>query len=482
MRRVVFAVLAVAAMLLAAGVANAQRAAGAVELTTVPERQEVEMVVYAAQDLTHITDRRLIELSEGINRVQFDWADTQIDPTSVRLRAADDKGELSVENILFPADRPNALVWLIDSETAGKRLLEVSYFTKGLYWEPAYQAILTPEGDRMSLKGFLQIANGSGEDYPNARISLVVGDLHLVSDEILRLHTVFGGDVAAGEMAAAAPPGAPAAARSKARRAEERVDEIEDMVYDLDDRVAVAGATGVSEHFVYELGARETIEDGWSKQLLSFSAWPVPFEVVHKYSGGKHPTVYLKFKNDEEHELGEAPLAEGAVSIFQRTEDGGLNALADTTMPHTAVGDEAEVELQTDIDVVVESKMMDYKKFRFEFDRNKRPSGYEEERSFRIEIFNTKDRQINLEVTRQFDGVWSIESAQEHEKKSANEVEWKLTVPAGEKTVIEYTVTHKFGTRIGGEAEPAPVEEAALAPQLVSEPRLAAAEKGGVAQ
>ena len=466
MRRVVFAVLVVAATLLAAGVGNAQRAAGAVELTTVPERQEVEMVVYAAQDLTHITDRRLIELSEGINRVQFDWADTQIDPTSVRLRAADEKGELSVENILFPADRENALIWLIESEAAGKRLLEVSYFTKGLYWEPAYQAILRPEGDKMSVKGFLQIANQSGEDYPNARISLVVGDLHLVSDEIMMAEALLS---------------------------EERLDELEDMEYDVDDRaesraakaeapatapapgeygregfgggaiaagerVAVAGATGVSEHFVYQLGVRETIEDGWSKQLLSFRAWPVPFEVIHKYSGGEHPTVYLKFKNDDEHELGEAPLAEGAISVFQRAEGGGLNAIADTTMPHTAVGDEAEVELQRDIDVVVESKMMDYKKFRFEFDRNKRPSGYEEERSFRIEIFNTKDREINLEVTQQFDGVWSIESPQEYEKKTANEVEWKLTVPAGEKTVIEYTVTHKFGTRIQAEAPPAEPE------------------------
>ena len=462
MRRVVFVALAVAAMLLAAGVGNAQRAAGAVELTPVPERQEVEMVVYAAQDLTHITDRRLIELSEGVNRVQFDWADTQIDPTSVRLRAADEKGELSVENILFPADRENALIWLIESEAAGKRLLEVSYFTKGLYWEPAYQAILRPEGDKMSVKGFLQIANQSGEDYPNARISLVVGDLHLVSDEILENQLALGAGLAGpqGLAGPAGPPGAPAPAAEKARRAGEREDALEDMVYDLDDRVAVAGATGVSEHFVYELGARETIEDGWSKQLLSFSAWPVPFEVVHKYSGGEHPTVYLKFRNDEEHVLGEAPLAEGVISLFQRTEGGGLNAIADTTMPHTAVGDEAEVELQDDIDVVVESKMMDYKKFRFEFDRNKRPSGYEEERSFRIEIFNTKDREINLEVTQQFDGVWSIESPQEYEKKTANEVEWKLTVPAGEKMVIEYTVTHKFGTRIQAEAPPAEPEPA----------------------
>jgi hypothetical protein len=464
MRGIVAVALLLGALLLAAGVACAQRAAGAVELTTVPERQEVEMVVYAAQDLTHITDRRLIELAEGVNRVQFDWADTQIDPTSVRLRAADDKGELSVKNILFPADRPNALVWLVESATAGKRLLEVSYFTKGLSWQPTYQAILTPEGDKMSLKGFLRIANNSGEDYPNAQVSLVVGDLHLVSDEILRNQLALGEPLeadrgeakaetrprrATGAVAAAeAPPLAPAGGFGGGMPG----------MAPPAEAVAVAAGAGVSEHFVYQLGTRETIENGWGKQLLSFSAWPVPFEVVHKYAGGKNPTVFLKFKNDKDHQLGSAPLAEGPISIFQRTADGALNAIADTKVPHTAVGDEAEVPLQTDLDVVIEPKLMDYKKLRFDFDQYKRIAGWEEERSFRIEITNSKTTDITLEVKQAFDGVWSITSPQEYEKKSATEVEWRLKVPAGQKAVIEYVLTQKFGTRIqvaeqGGEGQ-----------------------------
>lgn len=469
MRNLVIVLLGLASLLFSLSPVPAQRAAGAVELTTVSERQEVEMVIYAAQDLTHIADRRLMELSKGINRVQFDWADTQIDPTSVRLRAVDGKGGLTVKNILFPADRPNALVWLIDSAAAGKRLLEVSYFTKGLSWEPCYQAIITPEGDRMSLKGFLRITNRSGEDYPNARISLVVGDLHLITDQILQEQAALGRPVGVlkAEMkemekalAEAPRPGAPPPSAGAKRKAAGMGGMAEPA-----EAVAVAGAGGVSEHFVYELGHRETIEDGWSRQLLSFHAWPVTFELVYKYSDGKHPTVYVKFKNDEEHKLGRAPLAEGPLSIFQRAEGGGLNAIANATMPHTAVGDEAEIPIQTDINVVVEKKMTDYKKFRFEFDPDKRPSGYEEERSFRIEITNTNDRDINLEVTQRFEGVWSIESPQKHEKKSANEVQWKLTVPAGQKSVIEYTVTTKFGTRIKAQGQPADAAQAKPEPE-----------------
>jgi len=335
----------------------------------------------------------------------------------------------------------------------------VSYFTKGISWQPAYQAIITPEGDKMSLKGFLQIANNSGEDYPNARISLVVGDLHLVTDQILQEQMALGrpGGILKAEMeevqnarAKARRPAAPAPSAGARKEAPGG-----GALAEATEAVAVAGAGGVSEHFVYELAHRETIKDGWSKRLLSFHAWPVPFELVYKYSDGKHPTAYIKFKNDEEHKLGQTPLAKGRLSIFQRTKSGGLNAVANATMPHTAVGDDAEIPIQTDIDVVVEKKMMDYKKFRFEFDLNKRPSGYEEERSFRIEITNTKDRDINLEVTQRFDGVWSIQSPQKYEKKSANEVQWKLTVPAGQKSVIEYTVTTKFGTRIKAQGQPA---------------------------
>ena len=57
-----------------------------VDLSTVPDRQTVQLTIYNSEDLTLVRETRKVSFKKGVNPLQFSWANTLIDPTSVRLR------------------------------------------------------------------------------------------------------------------------------------------------------------------------------------------------------------------------------------------------------------------------------------------------------------------------------------------------------------------------------------------------------------
>ncbi|MHC4519360.1 MAG: hypothetical protein ACYTAS_12285, partial [Planctomycetota bacterium] len=59
--------------------------ASAIELVVLPRRQDVQLTVYNAADLTLVRERRNLTLKRGWNWLQFMWAQTLIDPTSLTL-------------------------------------------------------------------------------------------------------------------------------------------------------------------------------------------------------------------------------------------------------------------------------------------------------------------------------------------------------------------------------------------------------------
>ena len=54
-----------------------------VDLATVPERRAVQLTIYNSEDLTLVRERRVVTFKKGVNPLQFSWANTLIDPTSV---------------------------------------------------------------------------------------------------------------------------------------------------------------------------------------------------------------------------------------------------------------------------------------------------------------------------------------------------------------------------------------------------------------
>src|SRR5262245_62169227 len=57
-----------------------------VDLSTVPARDSVQLTIYNSEDLTLVRETRKVSFKNGVNPLQFSWANTLIDPTSVQLR------------------------------------------------------------------------------------------------------------------------------------------------------------------------------------------------------------------------------------------------------------------------------------------------------------------------------------------------------------------------------------------------------------
>ncbi len=174
MRRRCVAVLILT--LLAAGVGLTD-----VDLTTLPERQQCHLVVYSAVNLTVVRDRRLIPLAQGPSAIEFTWADTMITPDSLRLRAVQRPDLVRILRASYPPNRTNTLIWDIAAEQAGDYLTEASYFTHGLFWRPQYRVIANDDESQVRLIAAFEIENRSGEDYENAGIQLVSGDVKYVT-------------------------------------------------------------------------------------------------------------------------------------------------------------------------------------------------------------------------------------------------------------------------------------------------------------
>src|SRR3989440_274008 len=175
-------------MLLAARPAQAR-----INVVTLPGRDSVQLTIYNSVDLTLVKETRLLTFRKGLNRLEFSWANTLIDPTSVEFHALTHADAVEVLDVSFPPRVTNTLEWRINSEFAGEVEVEIRYFTSGISWSADYVAEATKAEKLMRLAGFVRVNNNSGEDYENAQVRLVVGVIRLLED-IAQLARTAGKD------------------------------------------------------------------------------------------------------------------------------------------------------------------------------------------------------------------------------------------------------------------------------------------------
>src|SRR5512135_354158 len=67
-----------------------------INVTTLPGRDTVQLTVYNSADLTMVKETRALVFRKGLNRLEFSWANTLIDPTSGEFRALTHADEVDV--------------------------------------------------------------------------------------------------------------------------------------------------------------------------------------------------------------------------------------------------------------------------------------------------------------------------------------------------------------------------------------------------
>ena len=430
-----------AGALLAAVLLAVPAAQGRINVTGLPGRSTVQLTIYNSVDLTLVKETRVLTFAKGINRLEFSWANTLIDPTSVEFRALTNADQVEILDVRFPPRVTNTLEWRIQSEVAGEVRVEIRYFTSGITWGADYVTEADQAEKLMRLTGSVRVSNHSGEDYENAQVRLVVGIIRLVeriSDLAQRAADmpadVFNRDENWFEV------------RKKASL----------KLKDMDAAPKGAGKDpkqiqkeGLSEFFLYTVEGRDTVPHGWAKRMPSFKAADVPVTSYYKYERERFGEVvmrYYKFKNDEPSKLGKEPLPDGGVMAFRTVGvDKLYSFVGRTAVKYIPIGAEVELELGNDPELMVKPKLMNWEKTDVRFDQFGNVSGWTTQDTWQIEMQNSKAIPVVVDVRRTFGGDWEVASADKYEKVDATKIKFVTPLVAGAKQTLTYTLTTRHG-------------------------------------
>jgi hypothetical protein len=425
----------------------ATQAEARVSLVTLPGRDTVQLTIYNSADLTLVKETRVLTFRKGINRLEFSWANTLIDPTSVEFRAKTHSDDVEVLDVSFPPRVTNTLEWRIQSEYAGEVEVEIRYFTSGITWAADYVAEAGTQEKWMNLAGRVRVTNNSGEDYENAQVRLIVGVIKLVENiaELARRGEHDAKGFAFHTSALTNMPAAPAAARALGA-----VMLTADLA--LSEKPAEIVKEGLSEYFMYTVGGRDTIANGWSKMLPSFEASEVPVVSYYKYEEeqwGDGVMRFYRFKNDADSKLGKEPLPDGDVKAFRVIDaEQRYSFVGSTSVKYIPVNEQVDMELGADQEVSVKPKLMNWEKTDIQYDTQGDVKGWTVKETWEMEVQNSKEIEVVVDIRRNFEGDWSLETGAKYDKVDADKAKFVLPLKSGEKRTIQYILTTRYGTNI----------------------------------
>ncbi|MHC4111297.1 MAG: hypothetical protein ACYSUY_09485 [Planctomycetota bacterium] len=310
---------------------------------------------------------------------------------------------------------------------------------------------LTEDEKTMRLQGYVRVTNNSGEDYENAQTRLIVGKVHILDQiaELARRQYPYGRP---GEVR---QKGAAQSRRGRMAKREMAGVLILGNELTASERPKEIKKEGLSEYFLYTIEGTETIPTGWSKRLMSFDVDEVPVLNLYKYEQeryGNSVVRFLNFKNDEEHKLGDTPIPGGMLKVYRNADEKGhLSYTGQSSFKYIPVDEDVELNLGAVSDVVVEPTLMDFVTKNYRFDRKRNISGWDEVRKFEIEVKNTRDISIKVEIKRNFPTqYWKLQKSGdfgEFERVDLDTVKFTLVLEPRSKQNFEYTLTTYHGVR-----------------------------------
>jgi hypothetical protein len=466
-------------------------APAAVDLVTLPTRDATQLTIYNSEDITMVREHRLLTVKPGVNLIQFSWANTLIDPTSIEFRILDQQDKVDLVDTTFPAGRNDALQWNIRSRIAGKIPVEIRYFTSGITWSADYVGIANEDETKLSLTGYVRVTNESGEVYDNAETRMVVGKINLVekiADLARRL----------------------APSKESLMHALQKLETTKEIIHEERDKAEKAGddygyradpgaiepkkvvKEGLSEYFLFTIEGREDIKDKEPKRLVALKAADVPLESIYKLSdrsGDQGFTKFYRFRNvkllDEKgnpkklssmENLGLSPLPNGTVRLFSEYRNKDLAYVGGTETKYVPIGDRVEVNVGPDKDITIQRRVKDQKtsnvvarQYRRRLDNDfvlyYDLIDYDETFFYEEELVSGKPVPAKIEVERQFNANvvlwaegeepkgWTSNAAGAYvdlhtvggrvERVDQQHVKYFMDLTPAKKQRVEYSVTYK---------------------------------------
>ncbi len=432
----------------------ASRCPAAVGLVTIPERETVRMTIYNSVDLTLVQEARTLVLKKGLNRIQYQWAGTLIDTTSLELRALEKQADLEIVDVVYPQGSPATLVWELESKVEGPVRFEISYFTSGVTWSADYVLRAAGEESSGELEGWVAVDNRSGEDYPQTEVRLVVGTINLVerirdlatgqeserTRELDRKGLQLNRDAMAKAANAPAAPVAAAMAQEAAKRPE-------------------VLSVRLGDYHIFTVGGVQAVRNGATTRFLAITTRKaMEIEVLYRVAFGQEVAQKLyRFINDADHQLPDGPLPDGVWHVF-RIIDAATSALSYSgAAGHAYVppGQKVELELGADPGIVVKQVHEAYSQSDHHFDQKGKVDGWIDHQRWRFKLVNTKAIPVSLEYLIGGSGDWQVEGLS-GERRSETQLRHQERIKGGE--VLElgpFTITTRKGAR-GNAGNPPP--------------------------
>ena len=431
-----------------------------VDLSTVPSRSSVQLTIYNSEDITLVRETRAVTFKKGVNPLQFSWANTLIDPTSVELKFLTSGDKLEILDTTFPHAKPQMLYWNVQSEFDGEAKIQITYFTSGITWSADYLCIADKDEKEMSFEGFVRVFNNSGEEYEDAQVRLVVGKINLV-EKIAQLANIPMAAVPAMDAAKYAEAKGLALNGAMGRAAGfggggGKREQPKEIIKE-----------GLSEYFIYTIEGTETIKNGWSKRMRSLEGQKILFKIEYRYRPQEYGEYLVRLyllKNDVASKLGTTPLPDGVVRVFRDNGRDGLSYLTQQAIKYVPIGDKIELNLGRDPEVIHE--LIKLRTFRTDLilringtnefrkiggdgvfkEENATLVGWDDHEILTERIRNYSGKAISVEIRRTIPGHITYKSLLEPKLHDYQTVELHTTVPTGKKADLYFEFVRKQGT------------------------------------
>jgi hypothetical protein len=323
---------------------------------------------------------------------------------------------------LFPAElvRTAPEVTAVLEAARTRPRTELAYVTQGASWQAVYQVVLGAAG-RAVVSGAATIVSQA--------VRADSADVELIAGAIQRA-------------ASPAPRLAPFAAGMAMARVADEVSASEQAVgethvYQLPARVSLEPGTPVTTALFPRAGA------SYTQELI------VPGALPWRGFPGQAPAepnrvpvqVWYTVSRARGSPFGARPLPGGTVELYQADSSGRVQLIGEARSDHTAPGRDLRLQSGDAFDVTAERVQSDYTQEALPPPRRGMPARQRVTATYRVTIANAKSDAVTVDVREARFGVWKVvESSVAAEKLSANEVRFRVAVPANGEATLTYTV------------------------------------------
>jgi len=105
-----------------------------------------------------------------------------------------------------------------------------------------------------------------------------------------------------------------------------------------------------------------------------------------------------------------------------------------------------ELELGNDLEVLVKPTLANWVKTDLRFDVHGNVIGWTIKENWEIEVQNSKEIDVTLDIRRNFSGDWTLNTGARYENVDATKVKFVVPLKPREKQKFSYELTTRYGT------------------------------------